>query len=282
MRTETSVHQKVMNVQTPGRARSGHDEHPLRLRWTRAAGSSPRRSASTGKSIPAPAGSNMTRQRLAQCAGHDRGGAGRGQRLGQRPLSRRRHQSARRRALLWDAATGAPLHHAIVWMDTRTQAAVDRIATQGWAIWSAQRRDCRSRPIFPRSNSPGFSTKSPAREKRGAGRGAFRHDRFLDHLESDRRPERRPSSHRRDQRLAHAADESRNPALGSKNCCESSTFPQPACRKYARRAKSMVNASARSPAFRSPARSATSTPRCSGKPASLATPRTLMAPAVFC
>ncbi len=32
---------------------------------------------------------------------------------------------------MWDAATGAPLHNAIVWMDTRTQAAVDRIAAQG-------------------------------------------------------------------------------------------------------------------------------------------------------
>ncbi|MGJ0424899.1 glycerol kinase GlpK [Methylocystis sp.] len=37
----------------------------------------------------------------------------------------------RETTLLWDAATGAPLHHAIVWMDTRTQAAVDRIAAQG-------------------------------------------------------------------------------------------------------------------------------------------------------
>lgn len=36
----------------------------------------------------------------------------------------------RETTVLWDAATGAPLHHAIVWMDTRTQAAVDRIAAQ--------------------------------------------------------------------------------------------------------------------------------------------------------
>ncbi|NUJ80065.1 glycerol kinase GlpK [Methylocystis sp. FS] len=37
----------------------------------------------------------------------------------------------RETTILWDAATGAPLHNAIVWMDTRTQAAVDRIAAQG-------------------------------------------------------------------------------------------------------------------------------------------------------
>jgi glycerol kinase len=37
----------------------------------------------------------------------------------------------RETTVLWDAATGAPLHNAIVWMDTRTQAAVDRLAGQG-------------------------------------------------------------------------------------------------------------------------------------------------------
>ncbi len=37
----------------------------------------------------------------------------------------------RETTVLWDAATGAPLHNAIVWMDTRTQAAVDRLAAQG-------------------------------------------------------------------------------------------------------------------------------------------------------
>ncbi|MGD9544471.1 MAG: glycerol kinase GlpK [Methylocystis sp.] len=37
----------------------------------------------------------------------------------------------RETTVLWDAATGAPLHNAIVWMDTRTQAAVDRLAASG-------------------------------------------------------------------------------------------------------------------------------------------------------
>lgn len=37
----------------------------------------------------------------------------------------------RETTVLWDAATGAPLHNAIVWMDARTQAAVDRLAGQG-------------------------------------------------------------------------------------------------------------------------------------------------------
>lgn len=39
----------------------------------------------------------------------------------------------RETCLLWDRATGAPLHNALVWMDTRTQQLVDRYAAQGVA-----------------------------------------------------------------------------------------------------------------------------------------------------
>ncbi len=37
----------------------------------------------------------------------------------------------RETSLLWDRATGAPLTHAIVWMDTRTQPLVERFTAQG-------------------------------------------------------------------------------------------------------------------------------------------------------
>ncbi|MCX7899126.1 MAG: glycerol kinase GlpK [Methylocystis sp.] len=37
----------------------------------------------------------------------------------------------RETCLLWDRATGAPLHNAIVWMDARTQDAVDRLKASG-------------------------------------------------------------------------------------------------------------------------------------------------------
>lgn len=37
----------------------------------------------------------------------------------------------RETCLLWDRATGAPLHHALVWMDTRTQPLVDKYLAQG-------------------------------------------------------------------------------------------------------------------------------------------------------
>lgn len=51
--------------------------------------------------------------------------------LSPRDLSAFGVTNQRETTVLWDAATGAPLHNAIVWMDTRTQAAVDRIAAQG-------------------------------------------------------------------------------------------------------------------------------------------------------
>ncbi|MDJ0449537.1 glycerol kinase GlpK [Methylocystis sp. JR02] len=37
----------------------------------------------------------------------------------------------RETCLLWDRATGAPLHNALVWMDTRTQPLVDKYLAQG-------------------------------------------------------------------------------------------------------------------------------------------------------
>lgn len=37
----------------------------------------------------------------------------------------------RETSVLWDRATGAPLHNALVWMDTRTQPLVDRFVSQG-------------------------------------------------------------------------------------------------------------------------------------------------------
>jgi glycerol kinase len=37
----------------------------------------------------------------------------------------------RETAIVWDRATGKPIHHAIVWQDTRTQDAVDALAADG-------------------------------------------------------------------------------------------------------------------------------------------------------
>src|SRR5512139_2013294 len=37
----------------------------------------------------------------------------------------------RETVVLWDEATGAPLHPALVWMDMRTQGEADRLAAEG-------------------------------------------------------------------------------------------------------------------------------------------------------
>jgi len=39
----------------------------------------------------------------------------------------------RETAIVWDARTGEPIHNALVWQDTRTQPAIDRLAGEdGW------------------------------------------------------------------------------------------------------------------------------------------------------
>jgi glycerol kinase len=37
----------------------------------------------------------------------------------------------RETTILWDRATGAPLHHALVWMDTRTRPLIERLSARG-------------------------------------------------------------------------------------------------------------------------------------------------------
>src|SRR5256886_16688452 len=39
----------------------------------------------------------------------------------------------RERTVVWDRATGEPVHHAIVWQDRRTAAACDRLKARGLA-----------------------------------------------------------------------------------------------------------------------------------------------------
>ncbi|WP_036285178.1 glycerol kinase GlpK [Methylocystis sp. ATCC 49242] len=53
--------------------------------------------------------------------------------LGPRDLAAVGVTNQRETSLLWDRATGAPLHNALVWMDTRTQPLVERFNAQGVA-----------------------------------------------------------------------------------------------------------------------------------------------------
>ena len=81
----------------------------------------------------------------------------------------------RETTIIWDRATGQPIHNAIVWQDRRTSDICDRLKADGL-------RDARSRTIrpghrrrtSPAARSPGCSTTSPgARARADKGELAF-------------------------------------------------------------------------------------------------------------
>lgn len=55
----------------------------------------------------------------------------------------------RETTLIWNRRTGAPLHNAIVWMDTRTDGFVREFERGGGRISCAKKPGCRFPPIFP-------------------------------------------------------------------------------------------------------------------------------------
>ena len=188
----------------------------------------------------------------------------------------------RETTVLWDKATGAPLHNAIVWMDMRTDALVASFALDGGRIGCAARPACRSPPISRAETRLAPRPHPPCARARGARRGAVRHDGQLADLEPDRRRGGRAACHRRHQRLAHAAHESRDARLGGAVAAALRYSPRLPAR-ISSSSEVYARVAARSTAFRSPARSATSMRRCSGRPALRpATSRTPMAPAASC
>ena len=82
----------------------------------------------------------------------------------------------RETTVIWDRATGKPIHNAIVWQDRRTADSV-RASAQARRPRSpdfGEDRACCSIRIFPPPRSPGSSTTSKARARRAkAGRLAF-------------------------------------------------------------------------------------------------------------
>ena len=86
----------------------------------------------------------------------------------------------RETTVVWERATGKPIHNAIVWQSRQTRAICDELIAAGLG------RDAETIR-------------------------AVRHDRYLADLESDRR---QGSRHRREQRLAHAAVQHPRAALG--------------------------------------------------------------------
>ena len=73
----------------------------------------------------------------------------------------------RETVVLWDRASGQPVHNAIVWQDRRTASECDRLRAAGpRGAGRSKKPGCCSTPIFPPPRSGGCSTTSPARARR--------------------------------------------------------------------------------------------------------------------
>jgi len=96
------------------------------------------RSARYGSATHSRAGSSTTRWRLAQRSSRSRsrcsnsnGCSRRGAAIG---LTNQRETT-----ILWDRATGEPLHRALVWQDRRTAGRCDELRAAGHEAWLAER-----------------------------------------------------------------------------------------------------------------------------------------------
>ena len=118
----------------------------------------------------------------------------------------------RETTVLWDRNTGAPVHNAINWQDTRTDRLCRELARQ---FGQEMFRDKTGLPVTTYFSGPKIRwllDHIPGlRERAEAGRGPVRHDRFLADLEPVR-----PARHRRDEREPDAADEPSDARLGSR------------------------------------------------------------------
>ena len=68
----------------------------------------------------------------------------------------------RETTVVWDRATGEPIHHAIVWQDRRTASTCDRLRADGAEESIRAKTGLVSTPTSPAPRSPGSSTTSPA------------------------------------------------------------------------------------------------------------------------
>ena len=109
----------------------------------------------------------------------------------------------RETAVLWERATGRPVHNAIVWQDRRTADICERWRDAGLAetVARAHRAGASTRISQPR-RSAGCSTSPGLRAARRGRRDRVRHDRQLSAVAADRRPAARDRCH---QRVAHDA-----------------------------------------------------------------------------
>ena len=125
----------------------------------------------------------------------------------------------RETALVWERATGKPVHHAIVWQDTRTDRICERLGDLGGG--ADRYKDRVGLPLATYFSGPKvmwiLENVEGAREMAERGDAAVRHHGHLAAVEHDRRSRRRPAPHRRDQCVPHHADGPRHAAVGPRH-----------------------------------------------------------------
>ena len=121
----------------------------------------------------------------------------------------------RETTVLWDKNTGEPVHNAIVWQDTRTDALCREL---GRNVGQDRFRRETGLPLASYFAGPKIrwllDNVEGLRERAEARRHPLRHHGLLGHLEPDRRRRTAASRHRRHQRLPHHADEPAHPGVG--------------------------------------------------------------------
>ena len=109
----------------------------------------------------------------------------------------------RETTIVWDRATGKPIHNAIVWQDRRTADICERLKRDGHEAAIAAKTGLLLRPVFLRHQDR-VAARSCGGRAGGGGRGpaGVRHGRHVPAVAADRRQGAR---HRRHQCVAHLA-----------------------------------------------------------------------------
>ena len=133
----------------------------------------------------------------------------------------------RETTVVWERATGRPIHNAIVWQDTRTQAICDELARDGGV---ERFKDVTGLPLATYFAGPKarwiLDHVEGARERAEAGELLFGTIDTLAAVEPHRRRRRRRRPrHRRHERLAHPADGPAHPRLGRASAAEAIGVP---------------------------------------------------------
>ena len=118
----------------------------------------------------------------------------------------------RETVVLWERATGRPVHRAIVWQDRRTADRCARLVADGHEAMVRRAHRARDRPLLLGDQARLAARRGAGCARRGrAGRARLRHDRQLSALAADRGQGARD---RCQQRVAHHALRHPPPGLG--------------------------------------------------------------------